>query len=112
MVSRWRIFRKPIIAEVSTVVEIVKATVCLHNFVIDQESVIEAEKRYITSTTVDRENESGDLIPGDWRQDVNSNFNKVKRTSTNMYSRNAEIMREQLTHYFLNEGAVSFQWTK
>ncbi|XP_018314018.1 uncharacterized protein, partial [Mycetomoellerius zeteki] len=32
LVSQWRIYRKPIIANPETVVQIVKATVCLHNW--------------------------------------------------------------------------------
>ncbi|XP_018372309.1 PREDICTED: uncharacterized protein LOC108766873, partial [Trachymyrmex cornetzi] len=32
LVSQWRVFRKPIIANPETAVEIVKATVCLHNW--------------------------------------------------------------------------------
>ena len=32
LASKWRIFRKPIEANVSTVESIVQATVCLHNF--------------------------------------------------------------------------------
>ncbi|XP_021002930.2 uncharacterized protein [Parasteatoda tepidariorum] len=35
--SRWRILRKPIVSSISTVEKIVKAVVCLHNFVCQNE---------------------------------------------------------------------------
>ncbi|RLU27126.1 hypothetical protein DMN91_000925 [Ooceraea biroi] len=37
LASRWRIFRKPIIASLKTVDNIIKASICLHNFLIKNE---------------------------------------------------------------------------
>lgn len=105
LAARWRIYRKPIIASNATVVAIIKATVCLHNFLMD-------DKQYFTSSCVDRENNEGEIIDGDWRRDENVNLPPVGRTSTNMYGRQAEKMRESLTRYFMNEGSVPFQWNK
>ena len=45
LMQRWRVFRKPIIADISTCENVVKATVVLHNFLMcDREAV----KSYIT----------------------------------------------------------------
>lgn len=38
LVSRWRIFRQPIIADVPTIEVIVGATICLHNFIMTEEA--------------------------------------------------------------------------
>ena len=43
LVQRWRVLRKPIIADISTCEKIVKATVVLHNFLMDDE---EAQRMY------------------------------------------------------------------
>lgn len=42
---------------------------------------------------VDREDEDGQLIEGDWRKDESLNLSSVPRTSSNMYGRNAEKIR-------------------
>lgn len=88
-------------------IAIVKATVCLHNFLMNSE-----QRQYITPTTVDRENEQGEIIEGDWRSENSTNLIPVRKTSTNMYGRNADQIREYLSNYFLNEGSVTFQWDK
>ncbi|XP_050315429.1 uncharacterized protein LOC126749803 [Anthonomus grandis grandis] len=104
--AKWRVYRKPIIAQEETVRSIVKATVCLHNFLIG------AEKKYVSPTLVDREDIEGQQIDGEWRNYATSNLPNIKRTSTNMYGRTADIMRNKLATFFCNEGAVPFQWAK
>jgi len=47
--ARMRIFRKPTIASISTATRIIKATTCLHNFIISEElEQPHAERRYMT----------------------------------------------------------------
>ena len=55
-------YRRPIRANVETVYKIVKATVCLHNYLRLIENAI-----YLPSGFVDSEGSNGDVIPGDWR---------------------------------------------
>lgn len=66
--ARWRIFRKSIIAGLKTVDAIVKATVCLHNFLQKKsnERREEDQNSYCPSTLVDHENDNG-FQPGQWR---------------------------------------------
>lgn len=45
MAARWRIFRAPIIATLETVHDIVKASVCLHNYVLIEEEMDPPENR-------------------------------------------------------------------
>lgn len=112
LASRWRIYRKPIIACQSTVVAVVKATVCLHNYLMNTEIENGTDKRYLNTSSIDREDESGQVIEGEWRKESNLNLIPVKKTSTNMYCKNAQNMRETLTRYFMTDGAVTFQWNR
>lgn len=96
LVTKWRIFRKPIIASEHTVRKIVQACVCLHNFLIMQ--VSEAEN-YIRR---ERINES----------DTTDGVTDITRAGTNTFTRNAAIFRERFTEYFCNAGAVDWQWEK
>lgn len=107
LAARWRIFRKPIIASKSTVVAVVKATVCLHNFLMNI-----GENSYFTPATVDRESTEGEVLEGDWRNEDRTNLLPIQRTSSNMYGRSAEVMRANLSQYFTNEGSIPFQWNK
>ncbi|KAB0804103.1 hypothetical protein PPYR_01073 [Photinus pyralis] len=67
MVARFRIFLREIHAEPETVDAIVKAVVCLHNF-------IKSEKidMYYNSSVVDRDT-NGTIQPGSWRDMVSEN---------------------------------------
>lgn len=89
-----------------------KATVCLHNFLINWESQFGANKRYCANSSADRENDNGDIMEGDWRRETNLNVLSIKRTSLNMYGKVAENMRHKLCQYFLEDGAIPFQWNK
>ena len=56
LAAKWRIFRKPIQAKVDTVDHIVKAAVCLHNFVMMEEEKFKPSQRcYSTLALVDRD---------------------------------------------------------
>lgn len=96
LVSKWRIFRKPIIASEDTVRKIVQACVCLHNFLIMQTSESEnhvSPEGLIESVTTD-------------------GVSDIRRAGTNTFSRMAADYRELFTDYFCNAGAVDWQWQK
>ena len=61
---RWRIFRRPIIAEPSNVVKFTKATIALHIYLRTEESSV-----YCPAGFVDGEDGSGNLINGTWRDE-------------------------------------------
>ena len=66
--ARWRIFRRPIKGKPENVDYIVKACLCLHNYL-----RLTDNASYIPSGFVDSFDSKGDLIPGDWRTVVNEN---------------------------------------
>ena len=59
LAARWRIFRRPIRASISTVEGIIKACTCLHNYLMQTENA-----GYVPSGFVDTEDEAGCIIPG------------------------------------------------
>lgn len=56
--------RRPIRANVDLVKKIVAATVCLHNYL----KLFNAN--YTLAGFVDSQDQSGNIIPGDWRHDI------------------------------------------
>lgn len=105
--SRWRIFRKPIIASLKTTENIIKATICLHNFLIHNSI------QYLTHRLIDVEDNDGDIIEGQWRYaSIMNNLTKVGRLGSNYYCRAATNYRDMLASYFMTTGSVPFQWNK
>ncbi|XP_067204132.1 putative nuclease HARBI1 isoform X1 [Linepithema humile] len=101
LAAKWRIYRRPIIASVSIAVKIVQATVCLHNFVIQNENKLPlSERRYSRILSEVELRTSGAL------QEIN-NANR-----TNTHTRLASRIRDDFATYFENNGAVPWQWKK
>lgn len=101
LAAKWRIYRRPIIASVSTTVKIVQATVCLHNFVIQNENKLPLSERRYTRIL----NEGGIMTSGAL-QEMN-NVNK-----TNAHTRLVSTIRDNFATYSENSGAVPWQWEK
>ena len=66
--ARWRIFRRPIRADVKKVEAIVKATVCLHNYLMYTDNA-----SYTPNGFIDSYADDGTIIHGAWRQEVEAN---------------------------------------
>ena len=60
--AKWRIFSKPIKANVDLVDKITKATVCLHNYLRLTENAT-----YTPAGFFDSEDSSGNILLADWR---------------------------------------------
>ena len=65
LAARWRIFRRPIRADELTVEKIVKAAVCVHNYLLYTDNA-----SYMPQGFVDSYNADGTIVNGSWRQDV------------------------------------------
>ncbi|XP_019889559.1 protein ANTAGONIST OF LIKE HETEROCHROMATIN PROTEIN 1-like isoform X2 [Ooceraea biroi] len=101
LTAKWRIYRRPIISSVSTAVKIVQATVCLHNFVIQNENQLPLSERCYTRIISGEETVINGAL-----QDVNN------AGRTNAHTRLASRIRDEFASYFENLGAVSWQWEK
>lgn len=101
--SRWRIFRRPIIATQETTDEVVKAGTVLHNYLRKR-----MPSRYNPSSMADRETEDGQLIPGEWRTEGEiSNLRNVVNVGTCRNSTNeAYAMRNTLRDFFVSPAGV------
>jgi hypothetical protein len=97
LANRWRIYRKPIIANVSNARKIIQATVALHNFIIQNEENLTGKKTYLHLTTENPEIHHGVC-----------NLPICRGRSNN----NAITIRQAFSTYFQNTGALSYQWEK
>lgn len=112
LVTRWTIFNRPIIAKLSTIEKIIKATVCLHNFLRMSDLRRPDAAKYCPSTFVDREDAHGKVIDGEWRSNAHNNLPNVLRMGGNAYTKTASAIRSALTNYFLNDLPIDPQWSK
>ena len=105
--SRFRIFRRPIIRKVETVVSITKAIVAMHNYLMVHES-----SQYCPPGYTDIDTPNG-TRPGEWRNEA-IGFNALSPIccqGSNNFTRSASEIRDQFCAYFNSEaGSVSWQW--
>lgn len=105
--SKWRIYRKPIIASRETTVNIIKATVCLHNWLRMRSG---NSYQYFHNELVDHYDRNGDLILGEWRADGSPNgLQDIGRMSSNNASSDAICIREKFAIYFTSLNTLPWQ---
>ena len=98
LAARFRVFRRPIHAKVTTVESITKAAVALHNYLM-RDRVF--NDKYCPIGFVDYE-QNGSLRNGEWR-DLIRNDNgllPVRQCGSNNYGRDAKIVRDNFCNYF------------
>ena len=108
--ARWRIFRRPIKAAPETVDGIIKACLCLNNYLRLTENA-----QYTPTGFVDAGDASGNMKPGDWKSIVQGEQGAFKPTcpgrSFNRPANNAKKVREVFKTYFNSKNA-SLPWQK
>lgn len=98
LVSRWRIFRRPIATNVNHAILIVQATVCLHNFLMKKDLNLPIENRsYSVNIPI---------------QDINSYqaLHSFEHVENNIFR--GSTVRDLFAQYFYTSGAIKQQWTK
>lgn len=91
MASKWRIFRKLINASLTTTENIVKATVCLHNFLLSTSHYANINDMY---------------------ENVEENaaaIENIRSMGSNTHSRLAAEFRDTFARYFVEEGSAPWQ---
>lgn len=103
LTARWMILRRTIDANVETIEAIVKATICLHNYLIKNK-----ESTYFHKSIADRQTSNGDIILSTWRNDTSENnlFQNLSKSNQTLSSRKAVQVRNKFTEFFADEGAV------
>lgn len=105
LVSRFRIFEKPIATLPETVDKITKACSALHNWLRTTSS-----SYYTPNGCFDEEDpDSGKIIPGSWRKTTNNGLPSIGSSGSNHSSRTAREKRDKFCQYFIGPGAVSWQ---
>lgn len=103
LVSKFRVFEKPIPVLPETVDKIIKACCVLHNWLKTKST------NYIEPGLIDQENpETGELLEGSWRTIPQASFNPIRNHRGN-HSRNAQRIREHYTDYFVGQGRLEWQ---
>ena len=65
----------------------------------------------LTRNSVDQEDlNTGEVIPGEWRQEQGSGLPSITPQGSNNYERPAERVRTAYREYFWIEGAIPQQW--
>ncbi|KAM7294246.1 hypothetical protein ISCGN_023763 [Ixodes scapularis] len=109
LANRWQIFRSPLRHNPNRAIDIVLATVALHNFLRARRTT---RQLYTPPDSLDAENIlSGTVRNGSWREGVTpaGAMRQFRRGGSNS-SDDAKAVRELYTRYFVNEGQVSWQW--
>ena len=108
LVAKWRIFRRPIRANVDLVDKVAKAIMCLHNYLQLTENAT-----YIQSGFLDSEDDNGDIVAGEWRSEVNEDeggLRHLNRIGGNRYTFEAGNTRSDFKNYFNSpQGEVPWQ---
>lgn len=101
--NRWRIYKRPIKLKEENIDHVIKATICLHNYLMEK-----SKNHYCPVGLIDTEDWQGRMLLGNWRSE-NNGFIPLQRVGTNFYSQQAKEIRKKLTNYFINSGNVSWQ---
>lgn len=91
LVSRWRILQKPMSFKIENCEAVVKALVCLHNFIISTGKRRGGYNRYVD--TIDMEDDGAD----------NGCLRDIGRAGANVGAAAAARQRETLADYFVSE---------
>lgn len=107
LVWRFRVFSRPIELKPETTDKVIWAACSLHNWLRKTDP-----GNYTPQQAVDREDlNTGDIMPGLWREDVN-NLRPVHHLGSNNYGRSAEKIRQAYAKYFIEENPLPWQWEK
>ena len=113
-VARWRIYHRIINVKPENVDKIIKATVCLHNFLRIQE-MHSTDKVYCPPNFIDTEN-NGQIQEGEWRKYVPEQgaLQHIHNTNLRVGARNAASnalqITEEIANFFISPvGAIDGQ---
>ena len=106
--AKWHIFRRPIQASVETVEGIVKACICLHNYLKQTDNA-----GCVPAGFIDSEDSTGNIVDGSWRsvvQNEGSAFQPIDRMGSNNFKKESKEIRDKFMNYFnSSEGSVPWQ---
>jgi hypothetical protein len=102
--SKFRILRTPILLRADNAIEVVKATVALHNFLLEVDSTT-----YQQPGELSMEDVAHIVIPGQWETDESS-CHMLSINQLNSGNNIARNQRDAIAAYFMQEGEIPWQW--
>lgn len=91
---------------------VVMATICLHNFIkLEEDYIPEKNRIYCPANFVDIEDNAGNIIPGEWRRNIQSALRDIAPTAMHRATTSAYKQRDQVADYFLTlPGEIAWQY--
>jgi len=106
MTARYRVLRRTLLATRRTAKAIIQAVVVMHNF-----HLMRNREAYAPANYMDWEDRRGNVVRGRWRQEVGQDVPAPIRQQDGFQGEeNANRIREEFVDYFLDAGAVPWQW--
>ena len=111
LTTKFRIFRRAIVANPEKVTKITKAACCLLNYLRIYEMHNSASSCfYCPPGYINREDAEGNVIPGDWRMESPGALQSVQHIGSNTYSSSASKLRDTLMDFMTTpEGEIPWQ---
>lgn len=112
LASRWRVFRKPILTSPERATHIVKATLCLHNYLQGKNIGLPPSKqKYCSPLDIDYEDNYGNIRRGNWRDAtaLDRNLLPIAFQGSHNYKRQAAQVRSAMTQYFNTQDKLPWQ---
>lgn len=113
LAARFRILRRPMNTKLDTAICIVKACVCLHNFIKGKEDAMGINmRRYCPARFIDYEYGNGSIVLGEWRSicATDTGLLPISCSETNNCTNDAAAVRDNLMRFFMTvSGSLSWQ---
>ena len=110
LANRWRIFHTTMHLSPERATSVTLSDLVLHNFLLKSLS----KSVYCAPGLLDQEDTQGNVVAGSWRtENAAEGFRELSPQSHgNNISKTAKNIREVFMDYFMNEGALPWQWDK
>ncbi|KYN11014.1 hypothetical protein ALC57_16832, partial [Trachymyrmex cornetzi] len=112
--ARWQILiafsARSGLHQPGNVEEIIKALVCLHNYIMTMEERLEpSERRYCAQNLIDRENADHEIMEGVWHGMTGAGtlFENIRKMGRNSGTNAAKAQRDVLCEYFVTDVGFS-----
>lgn len=112
LAAKWRVFRRPLVMKPENVSKVVKATLVLHNFLLQEESKLSEDQRLYCPTGYAGSIDCfGNYVNGQWTQEFkDSALRPLAPTNSLTFTSQAADVRNAYADYFWStEGEVQWQ---
>jgi hypothetical protein len=107
LVTRWRLFLRPINADINNAECYIKAAIALHNYL-----RIENDANYLQPELLDQDRPDGSVRLGRWHEDVcnSTGVSSATRLGSNMNSTSVRNLQSQFADFFVSPvGIIPWQ---